>query len=220
MANNEPISIGPGKAVYPRLSQPDTKFDELGQYKADVSVPLAEAEPIMEILSKPFKAHTGKAPKKADNTMWYFETNEDGDETGNVVFKCRVKNKLRKRDGQLWDRKPKLFDAALKPVDVNPFGGSTYVVSAEVYAWEAGAKKGVSLQPVGVQIIELVSGSGPSASSMGFKAQEGYMADPNEGDYADGGDDDNEADIVRRILDRTGDQDAGDDDSGDDDGDY
>ena len=220
MANNEQISIGPGKAVYPRLSQPDTKFDELGQYKADVSVPLAEAEPIMEILSKPFKAHTGKAPKKADNTMWYFETNEDGDETGNVVFKCRVKNKLRKRDGKLWDRKPKLFDAALKPVDVNPFGGSTYVVSAEVYAWEAGAKKGVSLQPVGVQIIELVSGSGPSASSMGFKAQEGYMADPNEGDYADGGDDDNEADIVRRILDRTGDQDAGDDDSGDDDGDY
>ena len=220
MANNEQISIGPGKAVYPRLSQPDTKFDELGQYKADVSVPLAEAEPIMEILSKPFKAHTGKAPKKADNTMFYFETDINGDETGNVVFKCRVKNKLRKRDGKLWDRKPKLFDAALKPVDVNPFGGSTYVVSAEVYAWEAGAKKGVSLQPVGVQIIELVSGSGPSASSMGFKAQEGYMADPNEGDYADGGDDDNEADIVRRILDRTGDQDAGDDDSGDDDGDY
>ena len=150
MANNEPISIGPGKAVYPRLAQPDTKFDELGQYKADVSVPLADAEPIMEILSNVFKAHTGKAPKKADNTMWYFETNEDGEETGNVVFKCRVKNKLRKRDGQLWDRKPKLFDAALKPIDENPFGGSTYIVSVEVYAWEAGAKKGISLQPLGV----------------------------------------------------------------------
>ena len=113
MANNEQISIGPGKAVYPRLAQPDTKFDDLGQYKADVSVPLAEAEPIMEILSEHFKAHTGKAPKKADNTMFYFETDINGDETGNVVFKCRVKNKLRKRDGKLWDRKPKLFDAAL-----------------------------------------------------------------------------------------------------------
>ena len=83
MAYNDPISIGPGKAVYPRIARPDTKFDELGQYKTDVSVPLAEAGPIMEILSKSFKAHTGKAPKKADNTMFYFETNEDGDETGN-----------------------------------------------------------------------------------------------------------------------------------------
>ena len=186
MANNEQISIGPGKAVYPRLAKPDTKFDELGRYKADVAMSKFEATALLEILSKHFKAHTGKAPKKDSNTMWYFETNEDGDETGNVVFKCRVKNKLRKRDGQLWDRKPKLFDAALKPVDVNPFGGSTYIVSAEVYAWEAGAKKGISLQPLGVQIIELVSGSGQSASSMGFKAQEGYMADPDEGDYADG----------------------------------
>lgn len=207
MANNEPISIGPGKGVYPRLAQPDTKFDELGQYKADVSVPMAEAEETMEILTKAFKAHTGKPPKKADNTMWYFETNEDGDETGNVVFKCRVKNKLRKRDGQLWDRKPKLFDAALKPIDVNPFGGSTYVVSAEIYCWEAGAKKGVSLQPLGVQVLELVSGSGPSASSMGFKAQEGYTADPAPTDEDEGDSGNNPSD------DDT-------DDDGDDDGDY
>ena len=210
MANNEQISIGPGKAVYPRLSQPDTKFDELGRYKADVAMSKFEAKQIMEILSEHFKAHTGKAPKKADNTMFYFETDINGDETGNVVFKCRVKNKLRKRDGKLWDRKPKLFDAALKPVDVNPFGGSTYVVSAEVYAWEAGAKKGVSLQPVGVQIIELVSGSGPSASSMGFKAQEGYMADPDEGDYADGENDTRD----------TGNNPSDDTNDGGDDGDY
>lgn len=206
MANNEPISIGPGKAVYPRLAQPDTKFDELGQYKADVSVPMADAEEIMEILSETFKAHTGKPPKKADNTMWYFETNEDGDVTGNVVFKCRVKNKVRKRDGQLWDRKPKLFDASLKAVDVNPFGGSTYVVSADIYCWEAGVKKGVSLQPIGVQVLELVTGSGPSASSMGFKAQEGYTADPAPADGDEGDADNSPSD------DDTGDE--------DDDGDY
>lgn len=182
MAKNEPVSIGPGKAVYPRLSTPDTKFDDLGQYKADISVPMAEAEEVMDILSAAFKAHTGKAPKKSENTMWDFETDEEGNETGNVIFKCRVKNKLRKRDGQLWDRKPKLFDAALKPIDVNPFGGSTIVVSAEVYGWDTGSKKGVSLQPLGVQVLELVTGSGPSASSMGFKAQEGYTAEPDYGD--------------------------------------
>lgn len=206
--NNEPISIGPGKAVYPRLAQPDTKFDELGAYKADISIPMADAEGLMAQLTAVFKKHTGKPPKKSENTMWYFETDEDGEETGNVVFKCRVKNKLRKRDGQLWDRKPKLFDAALKPVDVNPYGGSTYVVSAEVYEWDAGGKKGVSLQPLGVQIIELVSGSGPSAAGMGFKAQEGYVG---QNDHA-GDDTPEENPDSDQTDDGVGD--------GDDDGDY
>lgn len=207
--NNDPISIGPIIAVYPRLGQPDTKFDDLGIYKADGKQPLAEAEPLMKRLTQAFKAHTGKAPNKSKNPMWEMETDEEGDETGMVIWKLRVKNKLRKRDGQLWDRKPKIFDAALKPVDVNPFGGSKYVVSAEIYEWDAGGKKGISLQPLGVQVLELVSGSGPSASSMGFKAQEGFTADV-------------EYDTPDEDEDNTGDRDGrdDDDDAGDDDGDY
>lgn len=173
------ISIGPGLAVYPRLQTPDTKFDELGIYKADVSVPLADAEPIMAQLQVIHKAHTGKPAKKSDNSMWYMETDDAGEETGKVVFKARVKNR-KKRDGTIWDRRPVLFDAGLKKIDVNPYGGSKYIVSVDVYEWDAGGKKGVSLQPVGVQVLELVSGNGPDASSMGFAAQEGYTAPEDE----------------------------------------
>jgi len=181
---NERITLGPGRGVYPALKNPDTKFDELGQYKADLSIPSEEAEPLMERLSEVFKSHTGKAPKKAENTMWFFETDhESGEETGNVVFKCRVKNKIRKKDGKLWDRKPKLFDAALKPIDVSPWGGSEYIVNAEIYCWDAGGKKGVSLQPVGVQIIKLIEGGSESAEDMGFsKRDDGYVADADESD--------------------------------------
>ena len=182
----EPISIGPITAVYPRLGSPDTKFDELGQYKADGKQPLSEAEPTMKMLTDIFKAHTGKAPKKAENPMWKMETDEDGEETGMVIWKIRVKNKLRKSDGKLWDRKPKLFDATLKPIDKAPYGGSVYIVSAEVYEWDAGGKKGVSLQPLGVQVLELVEGSGgPSADAMGFKKQEGYVAPEDDEDEGD-----------------------------------
>lgn len=170
------LSTPPGIAVYPRLKTPDTKFDDLGIYKADVAVPLAEAEPLMEILAADFKKHTGKAPKKAENTMWLMEVDDTGEETGNVVFKLRIKNRLSKKTGELWDRRPKQFDAGLKPIDVNPWGGSKMVVSFDVYAWDAGGKMGVSLQPVGVQILELVTGDGPSAGSFGFGAQEGYTA--------------------------------------------
>lgn len=178
MANETRISVGPGRAVYPALDRPDTKFDELGQYKADLAVPLAQAEPLMKKLADMHKAHVGKAPAKASNTMWYMETDEDGEETGNVVFKMRIKNRLN-RDGKLWDRKPKQFDAALRPCEVNPWGGSVLAVSAVVYEWDAGGKKGISLQPQAVQIIELVSGGGKDASAFGFDATDGFTAPEN-----------------------------------------
>ncbi len=185
MAQSERISIGPGKAVYPRLMKPDTKFDELGAYKADLSIPLADAEPIMKKLQAVHKTHTGKAAKASENTMWYLETDSEGEETGNVVFKIRVKNRMTKK-GELWDRRPKQFDAALKPIDVNPWGGSTMVVSAEIYPWDTGSKKGVSLQPVGVQILDLVTGDGASGESMGFGVQDGYTSpDDGSGDFSD-----------------------------------
>lgn len=180
------LSTPLGTAVYPRLKTPDTKFDELGIYKADVAVPMAAAEDLMAELSADFKAHTGKAPKKSENTMWIFELDDAGEETGNVIFKLRVKNRIN-RKGDLWDRRPKLFDAALKPIDVNPWGGSSMIVSFDVYAWDAGGKKGVSLQPVGVQIVDLKTGSGPDASSMGFAAQEGYVAPDVTSEAADAG---------------------------------
>lgn len=191
MAKNDKITIGigPGKAVYPRLKTPDTKFDELGQYKADLAVPLQEAEPVMKKLSKIHKDYTGKAPKKSENTMWVLETDDDGNETGNVVFKIRVKNKRRKSDGEIWDRRPKQFDAQLRPIDVNPYGGTVMEVNAEVYCWDTGSKQGVSLQPMGVQILELVTGTGPTGESMGFSKKDGYETD-DDGAYDDDDDDD------------------------------
>lgn len=176
------LSTPPGVAVYPRLKTPDTKFDELGIYKADVSVPMSDAVGIMKTLADIHKNHTGKVPPKADNTMWTVETDDAGEETGNVIFKLRVKNRLNKQ-GELWDRRPKQFDAALKPVDVNPWGGTKMVVSFDVYEWTSGNKKGVSLQPCAVQIIDLKSGSGgPDAANFGFAPQEGFVQAEDDGD--------------------------------------
>ena len=194
------LSTPPGIAVYPRLKTPDTKFDELGQYKADIAVPLKDAEPLMAQLQAIHKAHTGKPAKKTENTMFYMETDDAGEETGNVVFKIRVKNRMTKK-GDIWDRRPKLFDAALKPIDVNPYGGSKIIVSFDVYEWNAGDKAGVSLQPAGVQILELVTGSGASPEAMGFSAQEGYTDSSTEGLSDETGDDADEDDY------ETGDED-------------
>lgn len=186
------LSTPVGTAVFPALKRPDTKFDELGVYKADLAVPLSEAEGLMAELTAIFKAHTGKAPSKADNTMWYLEEDkESGEPTGNVVFKLRIKNRIGK-DGKPWDRRPKQFDARLKPIDVNPWGGTKMVVSFDVYEWNSGGKKGVSLQPVGVQILDLKTGNGGAdPAAMGFATRDGYVADeePNGSDYGFDSDD-------------------------------
>ena len=171
------ISLPLGRAIYPSLKIADTKFHELGQYKCNVSVPIKEASGTMDKLTSIFKEHTGKPPTKTDNTMWKMEIDADtGEETGNVIFKCAVKN-VQRRDGELWDRRPKQFDAKMNPVNLDPYGGSELYVSASVYAWSAAGKKGVSLQPMAVQIINLVERSGGNAEGFGFQAQEGFQSE-------------------------------------------
>lgn len=171
------ITFAPGVAVYPALSRPDTKFDELGQYKADFKLSEADAAPFIDKLQTIIKSHTGKPYPKKKNPLWYYEIdNETGDETGFVVFKPRVKNKLRKNDGKLWDRRPLLIDAKKQPlgVEVNPWGGSVIRVQAEVYCYMQ-PKLGVSLQPLVVQVIDLVSG-GSREDLSDFEEEDGFVA--------------------------------------------
>jgi hypothetical protein len=187
------LALPLGRAIYPALKRPDTKFNELGIYKANVSVPLKEAAGVMEQLSNIYKQHTGKAPAKADNTMWKLEVDEEtGEETGNVIFKCTVKNVL--RNGVIWDRRPKQFDAKMNPIDVDPRGGSEMYVSASVYAWSAGGKKGVTIQPLAIQVINLIEGIGSNPESYGFQKRDGFeAADLDDNNFNGGTDDEPEA---------------------------
>lgn len=189
-----------GTAIFPALHRPDTKFDEMGTYKADVAVPREEAEPLMKQLGKIYKDHVGKVhPKNPEssnrNALWYVETDQDGEETGRIVFKVRVKNKTLK-NGDVWDRRPQQFDAKGKPIAKakNVWGGSIIRVSFEVYLWNNNGSKGISLQPLGVKIINLVTGSGSggfSASDLGMGEEEDGFTD--EGVPGMDGDEDDDA---------------------------
>ena len=164
-----------GRAVYPRLGRPDVKYYDLGLYRADVMVKLDDVKELLAKLSGIYERHTGSPPNKTDNYMWKIELDEDGRLASEVLLKLRIKNRIGK-DGNLWDRKPKLFDASLTPCPaVIPYGGTEMVVNFEVYEWEAGNKKGVSLQPVAVQILKLVQGD-DSAEGYGFAAASGFEA--------------------------------------------
>jgi hypothetical protein len=142
-----------GKAFYPRLVRPDVKYNKLGQYKADLRVPVEEAKELMEELAAVYKEWTGKAPSKNENTMWKMDEDKDGTPTGDVIFKIRVANKMNK-EGQLWNRRPRVFFRNADEQTDRIGGGSTMKVEFDVYFWQS-EKKGVSLQPLSVLIEEV-----------------------------------------------------------------
>lgn len=183
-----------GTAVFPALHRPDTKFDENGSYKADLRFDPSSpgVEKFLSKIDALYKAHMGKAhPKNADssnkNALYYAETDkETGEPTGSVVLKLRVKNKISKRSGELWDRRPAQFDAKGRPIGTpkQVGGGTVMIVSFEPYCWVNGATKGVSLQPLAIQIIELKEWNNErDASAYGFGEEEGYEAE--DGGFGD-----------------------------------
>lgn len=193
-----------GTAVYPALHRPDTKYDDNGSYKADIRLDPSKPE-VKKFLAKLdaiFKEHMKRAhPKNADPSnkiaLYYQEVDkESGDPTGFIILKLRIKNKISKKTGDLWDRRPAQFDAKGRPIrDPKRVGGGTeMIVSIEPYCWQHNGQKGVSLQPQAVQIIKLVEWtSQKDAAAYGFDEQDGYVEgeDDSRGRFSDeSGDDD------------------------------
>ena len=176
-----------GKAFYPRLVRPDTKYNKLGQYKADIRVPVEEAKELMEELANVYKEWTGKAPSKSDNSMWKMDEDKNsGEATGDVIIKMRVANRLN-QDGELWNRRPRVFFRNPDERTDKIGGGSAIKVEFQVYCWQA-EKKGVSLQPMSV-LVEEVKEPQQEANPFGEGEEASFdttpEADTNTGDATD-----------------------------------
>lgn len=186
MAKGQLITFTPGKAFFPALHRPDTRFNDLGTYKADVVLSAAEAAPFIKQLQAIAKSHTGKAFPVAKNSMFEKVLDDEGAETGDVLFKARVTNKTNK-EGKLWDRRPLVIDAKKQnlPVDIAVWGGSTIRVQVEVYCWDAGGKKGISLQPKIVQVIDLKTGGNTTDTSAFDEVDDGYEVAETAGNTDD-----------------------------------
>lgn len=184
MANDYIGVVSPeGIAIYPHLTQPDTKFNAMGEYKVSLSVDKSEAAPLIGNIETAMKQAEKMIPpgkrKKVAEPPYFDELDDEGQETGRVVFKFKRKAKIVTKDGRTIEMDVKLFDAQGTLInDVESiWGGSTLRASADLvpyYVASSGA--GVTLRLKAVQIIELKTGGGSNASSFGFEATEGYSA--------------------------------------------
>jgi hypothetical protein len=190
--NNVKIVTPVGVSQYAWLTSPDTRFDSDGHYKTNLILGADEAKSLMKSIDDEMKESLALAKEKAKgkkvkegNPPYEMETDDDGQETGNVIFKFKTKAQIISKDGKVIPNRVALFDSKGKPMtDVNVWSGSEMKVSAELikyYTAIAGA--GVSLRLRAVQITKLVEGGNGNAKGYGFDdVKDGYEHTDDEVD--------------------------------------
>jgi hypothetical protein len=190
--SNTKITTPIGTAVWPKLNEPDRRFEPEGVYEVKLRLPEDEAEAliskIMDTYTEDYRQACSLAGKKAlkkANFPWgpatekNMDTEEREEIPGMVDFKFKMKAKVTTRSGKSWEQRPVIYDSKLNPItdsDQHVGGGSKIRVSAEVYTWHAASMGfGVSLRPKAVQVIELKTYEG-GGGDHGFEETEGYSA--------------------------------------------
>jgi hypothetical protein len=173
------------KFQYPKLIEPETKFNPEGVYKVTAVLDAADATDIADQLDQLLNRHKEslkvQAPsqkfKLADLPYGY----EDIDGKPCFLIKTKMKAKGIDRDGRAWSSAPALFDAKGRAVKDREslkgmWSGTVGKISFEACPFhQAAIGAGITLRLKAVQIISLIEGGG-SAEGYGFGEEEGWTA--------------------------------------------
>jgi len=178
------------KLKYPKLIEPETKFNPEGVYKATAIIDSAEAAALADALDDLLTRHKAslkqqdpskKDWKLADLPYGY----EEIDGKPCFVIKTKMKAKGIDRDGRAWSSVPALFDSKGQPVRDREslkgmWSGTVAKVNFEACPfYQAALGAGITLRLKAVQIIDLVEGGG-SAESFGFNEEDGWTGTTSE----------------------------------------
>ena len=171
-----------GTAQYPWLNTPDTKFDPEGVYKTNLVISSEDAqefkEQIDDLVEQAYKEAVKQDPKKKNKLTkrypYEMDVDDNGDETGDIIFKFKSKAQYTSKSGEVRTNKPKLVDSGCNLTNEAIFGGSILKVATTLNPYCYGTNAGVSLQIRAVQILELSQGS--SGGDFGFsKEADGFI---------------------------------------------
>lgn len=197
---HEKFTTPRGIAKYPRLNEPDTKFDAEGVYTTKLVLPGELAQPVIDKLKavaavalkdaktqleaelaeakgeKKGKLKKQRAELKQADMPFKPVFDDDGNETGSFEFNFKMKAKRTdKKTQKVIEMAPAFFDAQGVKLKTAPsvWGGTEMKVSCQLVPfYTAAVGAGVSLRLRAVQIIKLVSGGGGNAQDHGFGAEE------------------------------------------------
>lgn len=197
-----PSFVSPkGTFRYPSLTAPDYGNDKFpkpdGEYKVQLILTEKEAAPLIAKLQPIYDAAIAEGKEKfkelkveqrkklgalKENDLYQVEYDQQTEEpTGNLIFKFTMAASGKsKKTGDVWTRKPAIFDAKGTPMKTPPaiWGGTVGKVSFEAspYFIPGTGAAGLKLRLNAAQIIDLVSGGARDAGAYGFGEEEGYEA--------------------------------------------
>lgn len=174
-----------GSAMWAKVMEPDTKFVPEGQYTIKVVMPVTEAAELCEQLDSYATQKLAEVVKEqpklkavlSTTPAYTTEYDEDGNDTGNVTFNCKLKAVQVLRDGTKRVQKPFVCDSKVKPINPDTLigNGSKVIVKVQPNPYMMPATKtvGVSLKMLGVQVIDLVEYGMPTTNL--FDEEDGYI---------------------------------------------
>lgn len=174
-----------GTALWAKVMEPDTKFVPEGQYTIKVVMPVTEAAELCEQLDSYASQKLAEVVKEqpklkavlSTTPAYTTEYDDDGNDTGNVIFNCKLKAVQVLRDGTKRVQKPFVCDSKVKPLNPDTLigNGSKVIVKVQPNPYMMPATKtvGVSLKMLGVQVIDLVEYGMPTTNL--FDEEDGYI---------------------------------------------
>tara|TARA_R100000734_G_C3313078_1_gene104310 strand:- start:42 stop:647 length:606 start_codon:yes stop_codon:yes gene_type:complete len=187
---NKHLTTPKGKAVWPRLTEPDTKFNSAGVYSAKIHVSEkdfkvfdAEVRKIYEAYHANVEKETGK--KHGESEGYPCSITKEGD------FQIHAKQVAKKlTDKGLLEFSVALFDSKGAKINDKPNVGSGSILklSVEPVCWAmnqkgAGLVTGISLRLKAAQIIELKEFGG-GGGDFGFGEEgDGFVSETFETEF-------------------------------------
>jgi len=175
-----------GNALWAKVFEPDTRYVPEGEYSIQVSMPETQAAEVCEQLENMAQAKLSEVVKEqpklkavlSTRTPFDLDTDEAGNPTGNILFKTKMKARVKSRDGRVYEQKPAVVDAKRTPMDGSQLIGNGSLVKVAVepvpYMMQSTKQVGVTLRLKAVQIINLVE-YGKTATSI-FEEEDGFVA--------------------------------------------
>lgn len=186
-----------GKAVWCKVTEPDRKYDSAGTLSTDLV--LDPEAPDVKAFIERLEALQNQAFEETQETLgakgkqvkkkpvYSEEYDQDGNPTGNIVFKFKLKGvDTRREKGQ--QHEIKVIDAKKQKVNPVPLvgNGSTIRVKAFVYPYYMASTKdvGLSMMWSDLQIIDLVEYSAGGGGD-DFDTEDGYAASSSDESFGD-----------------------------------
>ena len=95
-----------GKAIYPHLNKPDTRFQKERVYKVTLELSPINAKNLLKHIDDNIKLYNKRGTTKSNKTASLpYKT----DENGNIQFNFKCKASGVSKTGENWEQKPKSF---------------------------------------------------------------------------------------------------------------